>query len=190
MRLRKNTTAFGFELPETERDPRDGRWSFLESKDLEADKAVAAPTMVAIGLETWERERSGKEMKRERGSGYEFILRKMKFEWERMGGEIEEQQHSTTTTKGFVCICIYIECVFVLIAMSLCVVCVSHQFVLYWSAIYFIRFERQPLLLTTSIVSIATSLSPSLSLSRVFSRWHKGPFTLGWDGLWEQSIST
>ena len=86
-----------------------------------------------------------------------------------MDGEIEEQQHSTAT-KGFVCICIYIECVFVLIAsyVSVCCVCVflnSHQFVPYWSAIYFIRFERQPLLLTTSIVSIATSLSLSLSLS-------------------------
>ena len=43
-----------------------------------------------------------------------------------MDGEIEEQQHSTAT-KGFVCICIYIECVFVLIAsyVSVCCVCVS-----------------------------------------------------------------
>ena len=58
-----------------------------------------------------EREKWTRNEERKRGSGYEFILRKMRFEREgerkRMGGEIEEQQHystTTTTTKGFVCI--------------------------------------------------------------------------------------
>lgn len=86
MRLRKNTTAFGFELPETERDPRDGRWSFLESKDLEADKAVAAPTMVAIWLEACEREREKWKRNEERKRKWVRIYIKKNEIWVRENG--------------------------------------------------------------------------------------------------------